>query len=143
MGCTVVKDIVTTTTTNTKNMDTKPIVQVDPGTNLNLKQNEVSSPSSATGSRQKVEVGQGYSLMDWIRFHNSMPKPFDKQSVQITTEELAKHNRIDDAWTVIHGIVYGLHFCCRRSRIFILLLMCYRQGVQHNALSQVPSWWCE
>ena len=61
---------------------------------------------SATGNpRNKVALKPGRSLMDWIRLGKSGQDltGVKGQRIQVTTEELAKHNKQDDAWMAIRG----------------------------------------
>lgn len=70
------------------------------------------SGGNATGSgRNKVALKPGHSLMDWIR---KSAKEKDTLSgtngriLEVTREELSKHNKVDDCWLVVHGKVYNV-----------------------------------
>lgn len=67
--------------------------------------------SNATGSgRNKVELKPGHSLMDWVRLTNSGQDLTCNSFAQrkVTGAELAKHNKIKDAWTSIEGNVFNI-----------------------------------
>ncbi|XP_077991492.1 cytochrome b5 reductase 4-like [Glandiceps talaboti] len=69
-----------------------------------------SAASLQTPGRGKVALKPGRSLMDWIRLGRSGK---DLTSVggkvlQVTKEELAKHNKPDDAWMCLKGKVYNI-----------------------------------
>lgn len=68
--------------------------------------------SNATGSgRNKVELQPGHSLIDWIRLTNSGKQDFTCGGAgqrRVTGAELAKHDRLDDAWTSIQGNVFNI-----------------------------------
>nr|XP_050027176.1 cytochrome b5 reductase 4-like isoform X1 [Dermacentor andersoni]XP_054922407.1 cytochrome b5 reductase 4-like isoform X1 [Dermacentor andersoni]XP_054922408.1 cytochrome b5 reductase 4-like isoform X1 [Dermacentor andersoni] len=66
---------------------------------------------SATGSgRVKVSLGPGRSLMDWIRLTHANPNlsGVNGRFLEITYEELVKHNKKDDAWICLKGRVYNV-----------------------------------
>lgn len=69
------------------------------------------SSGSATGNpRNKTVLGPGYSLMDWIRLGST---GIDLTGVGgipqvITMAELAKHNKENDAWIAIRGVVFNV-----------------------------------
>lgn len=58
------------------------------------------SPQVVSSSRNKVGLKPGHSLMDWVR-HKAKLCPDGPR--RISPEELAKHNKIGDVWTAIHG----------------------------------------
>ncbi|KAL3211846.1 hypothetical protein MRX96_051939 [Rhipicephalus microplus] len=61
---------------------------------------------SATGSgRVKVSLGPGRSLMDWIRLTHANPNlsGVNGRFLEVTYEELMKHNKKDDAWICLKG----------------------------------------
>ncbi|XP_050298908.1 cytochrome b5 reductase 4 isoform X2 [Anthonomus grandis grandis] len=71
------------------------------------------SSGSATGNpRNKVALQPGHSLMDWIRLGTSGKDLTGLGSragnLSITKQELAKHNKRNDAWLAIRGKVYNV-----------------------------------
>ncbi|KAH0954678.1 hypothetical protein HN011_005271 [Eciton burchellii] len=71
----------------------------------------VSSSGSATGNpRNKTALAPGHSLMDWIRLGNSGVDLTGVGGVPqiITLRELANHNKRNDAWIAIRGIVFNV-----------------------------------
>lgn len=52
----------------------------------------------------------GHSLMDWIRFAKSGKDLTGLRGrlIEVTQEELQKHNTRDDCWTCIRGMVYNV-----------------------------------
>ncbi|KAG8010373.1 Cytochrome b5 reductase 4 [Nibea albiflora] len=67
------------------------------------------APSGQSG-RNKVALKPGHSLMDWIRFSKSGKDltGFRGRLIEVTQEELQKHNTRDDCWTCIRGMVYNV-----------------------------------
>lgn len=61
-----------------------------------------------TDQRKKSPLAKGFSLMDWIRFMKSLPIPRDRFTRIIYEDELAKHNRENDCWTVLNDKVYDI-----------------------------------
>lgn len=61
-------------------------------------------------SRNKVALKPGHSLMDWIRFAKSGRDLTGLRGrlIEVTEEELKKHNKRDDCWTCIRGMVYNV-----------------------------------
>ncbi|XP_037060933.1 LOW QUALITY PROTEIN: cytochrome b5 reductase 4-like [Peromyscus leucopus] len=60
--------------------------------------------------RSKVPLKQGRSLMDWIRLTRS-GKDLTRlkgRLIDVTEEELKTHNRKDDCWICIRGLVYNV-----------------------------------
>ncbi|CAB0042975.1 unnamed protein product [Trichogramma brassicae] len=83
---------------------------LQPGKNDNLPKSSSSSGSATGNPRNKTALAPGHSLMDWIRLGNS---GIDLTGVggrlqTVTPTELAKHNKIDDAWIAIRGTVYNI-----------------------------------
>nr|CAB3235139.1 cytochrome b5 reductase 4-like [Phallusia mammillata] len=69
-----------------------------------------SSPSSSQ-KNAKVPLRPGCSLMDWVRLTKSgkdLRGIGSARMLRITTEELAKHNKREDAWMAIRGFVYNV-----------------------------------
>ena len=67
--------------------------------------------ATATASTaKKIPLRPGHSLMDWIRLTRSGKdmRGVGPGMLQITEEELAKHNKIDDAWMALRGFVYNV-----------------------------------
>lgn len=60
--------------------------------------------------RSKVVLKPGHSLMDWIRLTKSGKDLTGVRGIplNITKEELAKHNKKNDAWICIKGNVYNV-----------------------------------
>ncbi|ELU14553.1 hypothetical protein CAPTEDRAFT_226969 [Capitella teleta] len=79
-----------------------PKTQVSVGSNMAPR----ATDSSATGNpRNKTSLKPGRSLMDWIRLGQSGQDltGVGGKMQRVTTEELAKHNKLTDAWTAIRG----------------------------------------
>eukprot|EP00062_Callorhinchus_milii_P022192 gi/632979712/ref/XP_007906622.1/ PREDICTED: cytochrome b5 reductase 4 [Callorhinchus milii] len=60
--------------------------------------------------RNKVQLKPGRSLMDWIRLTKSGKDltGLKGRLIEVPEEELAKHNKKDDCWICIRGMVYNL-----------------------------------
>lgn len=70
-----------------------------------------SSSGSATGNpRNKTALAPGHSLMDWIRLSNSGVDLTGVGGVPrvVSVSELANHNKENDAWIAIRGIVFNV-----------------------------------
>ncbi|XP_045919941.1 cytochrome b5 reductase 4 [Micropterus dolomieu] len=67
------------------------------------------APSGQSG-RNKVALKPGHSLMDWIRFSKSGKDLTGLRGrlIEVTQEELKKHNTREDCWTCIRGMVYNV-----------------------------------
>lgn len=66
---------------------------------------------SATGNpRNKTALAPGRSLMDWVRLCNSGKDMSGTQGaiLNVSLEQLMKHNKRTDAWLAIRGIVYNI-----------------------------------
>ncbi|XP_006733861.1 cytochrome b5 reductase 4 isoform X1 [Leptonychotes weddellii] len=81
---------------------------------LNVPSQSFPAPSSqqrvASGGRSKVPLKQGRSLMDWIRLTKSGKDLTGLRGrlIEVTEEELKKHNKKDDCWICIRGFVYNV-----------------------------------
>ncbi|XP_006870711.1 PREDICTED: cytochrome b5 reductase 4-like [Chrysochloris asiatica] len=64
----------------------------------------------AAGGRSKVPLKQGRSLMDWIRLTKSGKDltGLKGRLIDVTEEELKRHNKKDDCWICIRGFVYNV-----------------------------------
>ncbi|XP_048209585.1 cytochrome b5 reductase 4 isoform X2 [Perognathus longimembris pacificus] len=69
-----------------------------------------SQQRAASGGRSKVPLKQGRSLMDWIRLTKSGKDltGLKGRLLEVTEEELQKHNKKDDCWICIRGYVYNV-----------------------------------
>lgn len=71
----------------------------------------VPSTGSATGNpRNKTALKPGRSLMDWVRLgHSGTDLSGTKGTLlDVTPQELAKHNKRNDAWMALKGKVYNV-----------------------------------
>ncbi|XP_034467815.1 cytochrome b5 reductase 4 [Hippoglossus hippoglossus] len=84
---------------------------------LNIPTQSFPAPSSqqrvsAAGQsgRSKVALKPGHSLMDWVRFAKSGKDLTGLRGrlIEVTKEELQKHNTRTDCWTCIRGMVYNV-----------------------------------
>ena len=55
--------------------------------------------------RKKVVLEPGHSQMDWFRLMSKLPQ---QQFGKFTLDDVAKHNKKDDAWMVVRGRVYNV-----------------------------------
>uniref|UniRef100_A0A3Q1FM07 Uncharacterized protein n=1 Tax=Acanthochromis polyacanthus TaxID=80966 RepID=A0A3Q1FM07_9TELE len=62
---------------------------------------------SGQSGRNKVALKPGHSLMDWIRFSKSGKDLTGLRGcrIEVTEEELQKHNIRDDCWTCIRVLL--------------------------------------
>ncbi|XP_011502582.1 PREDICTED: cytochrome b5 reductase 4 [Ceratosolen solmsi marchali] len=69
-----------------------------------------SSASSTEIPRNKIALARGHSLMDWMRLGASGQdlSGVGSQFLVVTPSELAKHNKQNDAWIAIRGIVFNI-----------------------------------
>lgn len=58
--------------------------------------------------RSKVALQPGHSLMDWIRLGKTGVDLVGTggKSLQVTHQELAKHDKPDDAWIALRGLFF-------------------------------------
>lgn len=78
------------------------------GTFVKEKEEVKEAPPTSTGEihkRKKEPLAPGHSPMDWVRIMNSRAVP---QQSTYTMEQVAQHNTADDAWLVLHSIVYDV-----------------------------------
>ncbi|XP_053557171.1 cytochrome b5 reductase 4-like [Bombina bombina] len=81
---------------------------------LNVPSASFPVPSSqqrvSAGARSKVPLKPGRSLMDWIRVTKSGKDltGLKGRLIEVSEEELAKHNKKDDCWMCIRGMVYNI-----------------------------------
>ncbi|CAI5769771.1 cytochrome b5 reductase 4 isoform X1 [Podarcis lilfordi] len=81
---------------------------------LNVPSQAFPAPGSqqrvAAGGRSKVPLKPGRSLMDWIRLTKSGKDltGLKGRLIEVTEEELAKHNKRTDCWICIRGLVYNI-----------------------------------
>ncbi|XP_062981855.1 cytochrome b5 reductase 4 isoform X2 [Elgaria multicarinata webbii] len=81
---------------------------------LNLPSPAFPAPASqqrvALAGRSKVPLKPGRSLMDWIRLTKSGKDltGLKGRLIEVTEEELAKHNNKHDCWICIRGLVYNV-----------------------------------
>lgn len=72
---------------------------------------ETYSGGNATGSlRNKVSLAPGYSLMGWIKLTNEdVDLAGNKGKImEVSSDELAKHNTKEDCWIALRGQVYNV-----------------------------------
>ncbi|XP_027266800.1 cytochrome b5 reductase 4 isoform X2 [Cricetulus griseus] len=81
---------------------------------LNVPSQAFPAPGSqqrvASQGRSKVPLKQGRSLMDWIRLTRSGKDltGLKGRLIDVTEEELKTHNKKDDCWICIRGLVYNV-----------------------------------
>uniref|UniRef100_A0A8D0DVX0 Cytochrome b5 reductase 4 n=1 Tax=Salvator merianae TaxID=96440 RepID=A0A8D0DVX0_SALMN len=81
---------------------------------LNVPSQAFPAPDSqqrvALGGRSKVPLKPGRSLMDWIRLTKSGKDltGLKGRLMEVTEEELARHNKKSDCWICIRGLVYNV-----------------------------------
>lgn len=81
---------------------------------LNVPSQSFPAPSSqqrvSAGGRSKVPLKPGRSLMDWVKLTKSHKglSGLKGRFIEVTEDELAKHNKKEDCWTCIRGHVYNV-----------------------------------
>ncbi|XP_056421991.1 cytochrome b5 reductase 4 [Hyla sarda] len=81
---------------------------------LNVPSSSFPVPNSqqrvSAGGRNKTPLKPGRSLMDWIKLKSSGKDLTGLRGrlIEVTEEELAKHNKKTDCWTCIRGLVYNV-----------------------------------
>lgn len=73
--------------------------------------NLFASSGNATGSlRNKVALKPGHSLMGWIRLASTAKNlsGTNGKIIEVTPDELEKHNKEDDCWVALKGNVYNV-----------------------------------
>ncbi|XP_072855187.2 cytochrome b5 reductase 4 isoform X3 [Pogona vitticeps] len=81
---------------------------------LNVPSQAFPAPASqqrvAVPGRSKVPLKPGRSLMDWIRLTKSGKdlSGLKGRLIEVTEEELARHDKKDDCWICIRGLVYNV-----------------------------------
>ncbi|KAI6646611.1 Cytochrome b5 reductase 4-like isoform X5 [Oopsacas minuta] len=65
---------------------------------------------SSYTSRSKVVRKPGYSLLNWIKLGKSATDLTGTggKMIQVTSQELRKHRKLEDCWTCIKGRIYNL-----------------------------------
>ena len=68
----------------------------------------VTSPTDNKKMSRRVNLGPGCGMLDWVRLGKKNPDLAGTggKLLEVTPEELAKHNTQEDAWTCIRGIPY-------------------------------------
>ena len=71
---------------------------------------QLNFPLFTGNPRNKTALKPGFSLMDWIRLTKSGKDLAGTggRMLQVTSEELAKHNLRNDCWMALNGIVYNV-----------------------------------
>lgn len=67
--------------------------------------------TQASGRRVKVALKPGHSALDWANLRSSGKNLRGINYpglIRVSKEELQKHNKVDDAWTVLAGKVYNI-----------------------------------
>lgn len=71
----------------------------------------LNSSGNATGSlRNKVALKPGHSLMGWIRLASTAKdlSGTNGKTIEVTPEDLAKHDKEEDCWVALKGNVYNV-----------------------------------
>ncbi|CAK8690062.1 unnamed protein product [Clavelina lepadiformis] len=70
--------------------------------------------AQAATKRSKVSLQPGHSLMDWIRLTKSGVdlRGTGPRLLEVTLEELNKHNKPEDSWIALKGYVYNVTRYC-------------------------------
>ena len=70
--------------------------------------------ASGSTERNKVALKPGRSLMDWVRLGKQQGRKLNGvqgQRLEVTQEELAKHNKVNDGWLAIRGRFHDKWVC--------------------------------
>ena len=98
-------------TKDNNNSESKPR-QASLRLNIPVISNESPDTQSKDAAKKsnRIILGKGFSLMDWIRFTRETPDLAGNQGVlkRVTLDELAKHNKEDDCWMAIYDKVYNV-----------------------------------
>lgn len=79
--------------------------------NPNSKESPLNPSGNATGSlRNKVALKPGHSLMGWINFASKAKdlSGTNGKQIEVTPDELAKHNKQEDCWIALKDKVYNI-----------------------------------
>ncbi|KAL8609958.1 Cytochrome b5 reductase 4 [Nucella lapillus] len=73
-------------------------------------QQRLGTGASSPLARSKIALKPGRSLMDWIRLGRSNKDltGVGGEVLNVSVEELSKHDKADDAWIAIRGRVYNI-----------------------------------
>eukprot|EP00549_Striatella_unipunctata_P021794 CAMPEP_0118704808 /NCGR_PEP_ID=MMETSP0800-20121206/19472_1 /TAXON_ID=210618 ORGANISM="Striatella unipunctata, Strain CCMP2910" /NCGR_SAMPLE_ID=MMETSP0800 /ASSEMBLY_ACC=CAM_ASM_000638 /LENGTH=166 /DNA_ID=CAMNT_0006606801 /DNA_START=75 /DNA_END=575 /DNA_ORIENTATION=+ len=67
--------------------------------------------SAVQGGRKKQNLKKGFGLHDWnllVKSAKDLAQRRGKGMRNISMEEIAKHNKVHDAWIALHGKVYNV-----------------------------------
>jgi cytochrome b involved in lipid metabolism len=95
------------------NMDSNSNNKTETTENQTVLKNLTDGEKYQGETRKKVQLGKGYSLMDWIKKTRDTVDLAGTRGILrgITYDELIKHDKIDDCWMVIYGkILFSLSY---------------------------------